>query len=70
MRRALKSPNTFRNIDRDFRERLESAISQGGWSEYCRAAVRWAFMPVVKVEQQFQDHYVCERIQQMPWRRG
>ncbi len=51
--KSYEIPHTFRNIDRDFRERLEAAISQGGWNEYQAAAVRWAFMPVVKVEQQF-----------------
>ncbi len=51
--KSFEIPHTFRNIDRDFRERLEASIAKGGWNEYQAAAVRWAFMPVVKVEQQF-----------------
>ncbi len=51
--KSFEIPHTFRNIDRDFRERLEASVAQGGWNEYQAEAVRWAFMPVVKVEQQF-----------------
>lgn len=51
--KSREIPHTFRNIDRDFRERLEQTISKGGLDKFQADAVRWAFMPTVKVEQQF-----------------
>ena len=51
--KSYEIPHTFRNIDRDFRERLEQTIAHGGWDKYQADAVRWAFLPVVKIEQQF-----------------
>lgn len=51
--KSREIPHTFRNIDRDFRERLEQTITQGGLSKLQADAMRWSFLPTVKIEQQF-----------------
>lgn len=51
--KSREIPHTFRNIDRDFRERLEQTIGSNKMSEFQANAVRWGFTPVVKIEQQF-----------------
>lgn len=46
-------PHTFRNMDRDFRERLEQTTAVKGWAEFQADAVRYSFYPLVKLSQGF-----------------
>lgn len=46
-------PHTLRNMDQNYREKLEHTITTKGWSAFQADAVRWAFMPMVKVSQGF-----------------
>lgn len=49
--KSKEIPHTFRNMDRDFRERLEATIVAKGWSGFQADAVRAAFWPMVKLSQ-------------------
>lgn len=46
-------PHIIYNMDRDFREKLESTITNRGWTGMQATAARWAMMPMVKVSQEF-----------------
>lgn len=51
--KSKEIPHSYRNMDRDFRERLENTIAKSGWTNAQATAVRWAFIPLVKVSQGF-----------------
>lgn len=51
--KSLEIPHTYKNMDRDFRERLENLIEKNRWDSFRAEAVRWAFYPLVKVSQGF-----------------
>lgn len=51
--KSLEIPHTFRNMDRDFRERLENLIQTNRWTEFQAASIRAGFWPVVKLSQGF-----------------
>jgi hypothetical protein len=53
MENSKEIPHTFRNMDRDYRERLESLIERQGFRGWEASAARWGFLPVVQVSQQF-----------------
>lgn len=46
-------PHTFRNMDRDFRERLEATINAKGFTAFQADVLRATFWPAVYAEQQF-----------------
>lgn len=51
--KSREIPHTFRNMNRDMRERLENLIESNKWDEFQAGAVRMGFYPVVKLEQAF-----------------
>lgn len=51
--KSKEIPHSYRNMDRDFRERLENIIVKSGWDSFQATAVRGAFVPLVKVSQGF-----------------
>lgn len=51
--KSKEIPHSYRNMDRDFRERLDNLIVKNGWDNFQATAVRWAFIPLVKVSQGF-----------------
>lgn len=51
--KSKEIPHSYRNMDRDFRERLDNLIVKNGWDSFQATAVRWAFIPLVKVSQGF-----------------
>lgn len=51
--KSKEIPHSFKNMDRDFRERLEHTVSTRGWDGFQSDAVRFAYMPLVKVSQGF-----------------
>lgn len=46
-------PHTARNMDRDFKEHLESIVKKNGYTTLQARAIEWAFWPIVKVSQMF-----------------
>lgn len=48
---SMEIPHTFRNMDRDFRERLEHLTATKGLNSWTNDAVRLGFLPVVKLSQ-------------------
>lgn len=46
-------PHTFANLDRDFKEALETSITKQGWKGVQADAVRWGFTPIAKFSQSF-----------------
>lgn len=53
MEKSKELPHTFRNLDRDFRERLEDVSKNSKWSSFQNSAFKWAMSPTVWVDQQF-----------------
>lgn len=53
MEKSKELPHTFRNMDRDFRERLEQVTKDSKWSRFKEEAFKWAMAPTVYVDQQF-----------------
>jgi hypothetical protein len=51
--KSREIPHTFRNMDRDFRERLEQTMTARGWNSFQMDAMRWGFWPTVKFSQGF-----------------
>lgn len=51
--KSKEIPHTYRNMDRDYRERLERLIAAGKWEGFQADAARVAFMPLIKVTQGF-----------------
>jgi hypothetical protein len=51
--KSREIPHTFRNMDRDFRERLEQTMTARGWTGFQMDAMRWGFWPTVKFSQGF-----------------
>jgi len=50
---SMEIPHTFKNMDRDFRERMEQAIKEKGFKAFEADIVRKSFLPLVKVSQGF-----------------
>lgn len=46
-------PHTYRNMDRDFREAIEQLEKKNQWSGFKVRAMKFAFLPAVKVSQAF-----------------
>jgi hypothetical protein len=51
--KSKEIPHTFRNMDRDFRERLEATINAKGFNAFQADVLRATFWPAVFAEQQF-----------------
>lgn len=51
MENSLELKHTARNLDRDYREALENNIEKQGWKGVQAQAARWAFTPIMKVEE-------------------
>lgn len=51
--KSREIPHTFKNMDRDYRERLENLITKRGIKGATAEAVRLGFAPVVAVSQRF-----------------
>lgn len=51
--KSKEIPHTFRNMDRDFRERLEATINAKGFTAFQADVLRTTFWPAVWAEQQF-----------------
>jgi len=50
---SMEIPHTFKNMDRDFRERMEQSVRQKGLEAFQADVVRKSFLPLVKVSQGF-----------------
>lgn len=53
MQHSKEIPHAIYNIDRDFREQLDSLVAKRGFSGFQKDAIRWGFAPVAKVSQEF-----------------
>lgn len=53
MEKSRELPHTFRNMDRDFRERLEQSLRKENLGDLKEKIVRGSFWPTVWIEQQF-----------------
>lgn len=53
MEKSQEIPHTYRNIDRDYRERMEQLIQKAGFDTYRAEATKMAFAPLVWVSQHF-----------------
>lgn len=53
MAHSKEIPHAIYNIDRDFREQLDSLVAKRGFSGFQKDAIRWGFAPIAKVSQEF-----------------
>lgn len=53
MEKSQEVPHAIYNMDRDFREQLDTLVARKGWSSYQKDAIRWGFKPVARVSQEF-----------------
>jgi hypothetical protein len=51
--KSQEIPHTFRNMNRDMREKMDTLIESHRWDSFVAEAVRWGFRPIVKLEQGF-----------------